>query len=234
MLKQQVPQSSLSRACLQGVVHHRRIETGLSDATPFGRLPESIQGEALAMGCRPNKLSHALYSELYMLHRREEVRRRLLGASVACLQGTACGRHWLRRCEKSQLALQVQSSRLLRVGLQLQGRVGLHGQVNSRMCAGLHADGHGALPTQVAQDLGPLRQQSLLSAWHKHTEQPLQRLLGCAGLPGQVDGHVRARSATDGHRAHLPSGGLRDSGPLRQEGQALAHAPGHAGALLLA
>ena len=70
------------QARVQGVVHHRRKGTGLSDATSFGRLPESIQGEALALGCRPNKLTHALYCELHMLHRREQVGRPAAGAAL--------------------------------------------------------------------------------------------------------------------------------------------------------
>ena len=62
-------------ACLQGVVLHKRLGTGLSEASPLGSSAALIQAEALIMGCRPNKATHALYCELAMLNRREEVRR---------------------------------------------------------------------------------------------------------------------------------------------------------------
>ena len=62
-----------SPACVQGVVLHKRMGTGLSEGTPLGSTAPLIQAEALIMGCRPNKLTHALYCELAMLNRREEV-----------------------------------------------------------------------------------------------------------------------------------------------------------------
>ena len=76
------------RQLAQGVVYHRRIKTGLSDATQFGKLPDSIQAEGLAMGCLPNKRTHALYCELHMLHHRPDVRP---GPPYTCCQGVpAC------------------------------------------------------------------------------------------------------------------------------------------------
>ena len=56
------------------MVHHKRLGTGLSEGSPCGPTASLIQAEALIMGCRPNKLTHALYCELAMLNRREDVR----------------------------------------------------------------------------------------------------------------------------------------------------------------
>ena len=67
--------------CQQGLVVHKRWGTGLSEASPLGSSAALIQAEALIMGCRPNKATHALYCELAMLNRREEVRLGCLGAA---------------------------------------------------------------------------------------------------------------------------------------------------------
>lgn len=63
----------------QGIVFHKRRTDMHGEDNPFGESMELIKAEALAHGCRPNKLMHALYCEAYMLFGRELVRlKRLL------------------------------------------------------------------------------------------------------------------------------------------------------------
>ena len=60
--------------------HHKRYTDEHGEENPFGESMELVKAEAIARGCRPNKLMHALYCEAYLLFGRE-----LVGAICNCI-----------------------------------------------------------------------------------------------------------------------------------------------------
>ena len=55
-------------------MHHKRMTAEHGQDNPYGDDMELIKAEAVARGCKPNKLMHALYCEAFLMFGRDLVR----------------------------------------------------------------------------------------------------------------------------------------------------------------